>query len=91
MGATANHHTPLSRWGLTSIILAAAVAVVLLTVQLGSGPSPSSEAPAAEAATVTRSQPSTPCGLPPAVAQAEGLDPRTCAAPREPLRTSGPR
>lgn len=91
MGSTPNHHVPLPRWGLTSIILAAAVAVVLLTLQLGSGSTPSTEAPAAEASTVTRSQPSTPCGLPPAVAQAEGLDPRTCATPREPLRTTGPR
>jgi hypothetical protein len=89
--ATAHHHTPLARWGLTLIVLAAVIAVVLLAVQLGSGPGPATEAPAAEASTVTRPLTSTPCGLPPAVARAEGLDPRSCATPRDALRTTGPR
>lgn len=87
---TMPHHAPFRLWATALLVLVAAAVAVLLALQLSSGTGGSAEQAPAEASTA--SQPTTDtCGLPPAVARAEGLDPRTCATPREPLRITGPR
>jgi hypothetical protein len=87
---TIPNHAPARLWATALVVLVAAAAALLLALQLASGTAAPAEPAPAEASTVSRPAPGT-CGLPPAVARAEGLDPRTCAAPREPLRVTGPR
>lgn len=86
---TIPHPAPFKLWGTALLVLVAVLVTVLLASSIASSPVTTepefaidrTDAPAA----------STPCGLPPAVARADGLDPRTCATPREPGRISGPR
>jgi hypothetical protein len=87
---TTAHHAPFRLWATALLVLVAAAVALLLGLQLASGAGVPAEQAPAEASTVSRPAPDT-CGLPPAVARAEGLDPRTCATPREPLRVTGPR
>jgi hypothetical protein len=86
---TVPHPAPFKLWGtVLLVVVAVAIAVLMASSLSATSTVPSSDT--ADAAPVTRPV-TTPCGLPPAVAQAEGLDPKSCATPREPLRITGPR
>jgi hypothetical protein len=86
---TVPHPAPFKLWG-TVLLVVVAVAIAVLMASSLSATSTVPSADTADAAPVTRAA-TTPCGLPPAVVQAEGLDPKSCATPREPLRITGPR
>jgi hypothetical protein len=86
---TIPHSAPFKLWG-TVLLVVVAVAIAVLMAASLSATSTVPPSDTTDAATVTQ-PPTTPCGLPPAVVQAEGLDPKSCATPREPLRITGPR
>jgi hypothetical protein len=89
---------PFKLWA-TALLVVVAVAIAVLLASSLSATSVVPPAETAEATTgttgttaTTGTRPATPpCGLPSTVVQAEGLDPESCATPREPLRITGPR
>jgi hypothetical protein len=86
---TIPHPAPFKLWGTVLLVLVAVAVTVLLASSLSA--SRATLPAGADASTIERPAATTPCGLPWSVARAEGLDPRSCATPREELRITGPR
>jgi hypothetical protein len=86
---TIPHPAPFKLWGTVLLVVVAVAVTVLLASSLSA--SRATLPAGADGSTTERPAVSTPCGLPWNVARAEGLDPQSCATPREPLRTTGPR
>jgi hypothetical protein len=86
---TIPHPAPFKLWATALLVLVAVAVTGLLASSLSATTATPKDFPG-EPPVYTPAA-TTPCGLPWAVARAEGLDPRSCATPREPLRITGPR
>ncbi|WP_052668846.1 hypothetical protein [Nitriliruptor alkaliphilus] len=89
--ATIPHPAPFKLWGTALLVLVAVTVAVLLASLLSTTSTATAPAPTDHGSDATSATQTTPCGLPWAVARVEGLDPRSCETPREPLRITGPR
>jgi hypothetical protein len=87
---TTPHPAPFKLWATALLVLVAVTVAVLLASSLSTSTA-TSLAPTDHRSGTTSATQTNPCGLPWAVARAEGLDPRSCTTPREPLRITGPR
>lgn len=90
---TIPHPAPFKLWGTVLLVLVAVAVTVLLASSLSAttATSPADTDVATTTTTTYVPQATTPCGLPWAVARAEGLDPQSCATPRAEPRITGPR
>jgi hypothetical protein len=88
---TIPHPAPFKLWATAMLVLVAVTVAVLLAASLSTTSTATSPAPTDHRSGITSATQTTPCGLPWAVARAEGLDPRSCETPREPSRITGPR